>query len=191
MVDSFDFIVVGAGSAGCTLAARLSEDPAASVLVLEAGGEADDPRVKTPAMFGALQNSRFDWGFRTAPQAELHNRQIYYPRGRGIGGTGAINYMIYLRGHASDFDQWRQMGCDGWGWDDVLPCFMRSEGNRMLDGDSHGQDGPLVVDHQSERSELTEIFLRACQETGIPFNPDMNGCARPPPGRAARRAAWR
>ncbi len=175
MKDGFDYIVIGSGSAGCAVAARLSENPDVSVLLLEAGGDGDDPRIRTPAAFGSLVNTRFDWGFRTAPQTELHNRQIYFPRGRAIGGTGAINYMIYLRGHPSDYDQWRQLGCEGWSWNDVLPYFKRSEDNRTHVDDLHGQDGPIVVDRQSELNELTDIFLEACQDTGIPFNDDLNG----------------
>jgi len=175
MTQGFDFIVIGAGTAGCVVAARLSQDPAVSVLLLEAGGPNDDARIETPAKFGALVNTKFDWGFRTCAQAELHNRQIYYPRGRTIGGTGSINYMIYLRGHPSDFNYWSQLGCEGWGWNDVLPYFKRSEGNRKHTDDLHGASGPVVVDDQSERSPLTEIFIDACQDTGIPFNPDLNG----------------
>jgi len=175
MTQGFNYIVIGAGSAGCVVAARLSQDPAVSVLLLEAGGPNDDTRIKTPAKFGGLLNTKFDWGFRTCAQAELHNRQINYPRGRAIGGTGSINYMINLRGHPSDFDHWRQLGCEGWAWDDVLPYFKRSEGNRIHSDDLHGNSGPIVVDYQSERSPLTGIFIDACQDTGVPFNPDLNG----------------
>ena len=175
MANEYDFIVVGAGSAGCVVAARLSEKPDVSVLLLEAGGADDDPRILTPAKFSALTNTKYDWGFRTAPQAELHNRQIAYPRGRVIGGTGSINYMIYLRGHPSDYDCWRQLGCDGWSWEGVLPYFKRSEGNRIHNGALHGKSGPFVVDVQSERYQLTDTFMQACQDNGIPFNADLNG----------------
>ncbi len=175
MDNEFDFIIIGAGSAGCVIAARLTENADVSVLLLEAGGTDDDPRIQTPAKFGALSNTKFDWGFRTAPQAELHNRQIAFPRGRVLGGTGSINYMIYLRGHPSDYDHWRQLGCTGWSWQDVLPYFKRSERNRIHDGPLHGTDGPIAVNEQSERYQLTEIFLQACQEKGIPFNSDLNG----------------
>ena len=175
MSDGYDYVVVGAGSAGCVVASRLSENPDVSVLLLEAGGPDDDDRIRTPAKFGSLLNTRYDWGFRTTPQPGLCNRQIYFPRGRAIGGTGSINYLIYLRGHPSDYDHWRQLGCNGWGWEDVLPYFRRSVSNRAATGDLHGTDGPLVVDEQSERYELTETFLAACQGTGIPFNHDMNG----------------
>ncbi len=174
-MEGFDYIVVGAGSAGCVLANRLSEDGAASVLLLEAGGSDDDPRIRTPATSGALVNTRFDWAFRTVPQVELNNRQLGWPRGRVLGGTSSMNYMIYLRGHASDYDHWRQLGCEGWSWEEVLPYFLRSEGNRVDEGPLHGRDGPLTVRAPDQRYRLTELFLEACQQVGIPFNPDLNG----------------
>jgi choline dehydrogenase len=174
--NSFDVIIVGAGSAGCVLANRLSEDPNRRVLLLEAGGDDNDPRVSTPATFGALPNTRFDWGFRTGPQEHLSRRQINYPRGRCIGGTGSINYMIYLRGHPSDYNTWQQLGATGWGWHDVLPYFRKAE-NWQAPGQSdlHGDSGPLTVTQQTERSPLTEVFLAASKQAGIPFNEDLNG----------------
>jgi choline dehydrogenase len=173
---SFDVIIAGAGSAGCVLANRLSADPKRRVLLLEAGGDDDDPRVSTPATFGTLPNTRFDWGFRTGPQEQLSRRQINYPRGRCIGGTGSINYMIYLRGHPSDYNTWQQLGATGWGWDNVLPYFRKAE-NWKAPGQSdvHGDAGPLTVTEQTERSPLTEAFLAACQQADIPFNEDLNG----------------
>lgn len=174
--QTFDVIIAGAGSAGCVLANRLSEDPKRRVLLLEAGGDDQDPCVSTPATFGALPNTRFDWGFRTGPQDHLSRRQINYPRGRGIGGTGSINYMIYLRGHPSDYNNWQQLGAIGWGWDDVLPYFRKAE-NWQGPGQAglHGDGGPLTVTEQTERSPLTEVFLAACQQANIPFNEDLNG----------------
>lgn len=174
--NSFDVVIVGAGSAGCVLANRLSADPNRRVLLLEAGGDDNDPRVSTPATFGALPNTRFDWGFRTGPQEQLSRRQINYPRGRCIGGTGSINYMIYLRGHPSDYNTWQQLGAAGWAWDDVLPYFRKAENWKGPgQSDLHGDDGPLTVTEQTERSPLTEVFLAACQQADIPFNEDLNG----------------
>ena len=173
-MGEFDFIIIGAGSAGCVLANRLSARGDATVLLLEAGGPDDLEAIRTPAAFGALINSRFDWGYRTVPQPELNNRQLYWPRGRGIGGTSSINYMIYLRGHASDFDHWRQLGCEGWSYDDVLPYFLTSEHNETHGGAHHGKGGPLNVTDQSARSPLTEMFLAGAQEVGIPFNEDFS-----------------
>jgi choline dehydrogenase len=131
--------------------------------------------VRTPATFGALLNTRFDWAFRTVPQSELNHRQIGWPRGRGIGGTNSINYMMYVRGNPADFDHWRQLGCTGWGWEDVLPYFRKSEGNRIRSGPLHGADGPLTVCHHHAHHPLSEMFLEACQQRGIPFNDDLNG----------------
>jgi choline dehydrogenase len=176
MNNQFDVIIVGAGSAGCVLAARLTEDAKRRVLLLEAGGSNDDPRVSTPAKFGALSNTRFDWAFRTAPQSQLSGRQIAYPRGRCVGGTGSINYMIYLRGHPTDYNTWAQKGATGWAWDDVLPYFRKAE-NWQCDGDLsiHGDSGPLTIAEPGERSPLTATFIEACQQAGIPFNSDLNG----------------
>ena len=171
----YDYVIIGAGSAGCVLANRLSADPGVRVLLLEAGGPDDDEMISTPAMFGRLLNTKFDWGFRTVPQTELNNRQIYWPRGRALGGTSSINYMIYLRGHRLDYEHWRQLGNEGWGYDDVLPYFKKSENNETENGPFHGKGGPLNVTGQAERYRLTEMFIEAAQETGIPFNPDFNG----------------
>src|SRR5437899_10721860 len=125
----FDFIIIGAGSAGCVLANRLSADPRAKVLLLEAGGADDSPYIHTPAMMGMLPDSKFDWRFRTVPQLHCNLRRFPWPRGRTLGGSSSINYMIYTRGHRSDYDRWRDLGNTGWGYDEVLPYFKKAENN--------------------------------------------------------------
>lgn len=170
-----DYIVVGAGAAGCVIAHRLTEDPGCRVLLLEAGGEADAPQIRTPGHFLSLQDSAHDWGDRTLPQPHLRGRRIFMPQGRVLGGSTAINYMIYIRGHRLDYDHWRDLGNAGWGYEDVLPYFVKSENNRALSGRYHGNAGPLAVTSRPRWSELAERYLAAAQEAGIPFNPDLNG----------------
>ena len=130
-----DVIIIGAGSAGCVLANRLSVDPGTRVLLLEAGGRDNYPWIHIPVGYlYCIGNPRTDWGYRTAPQPGLHGRELVYPRGRVLGGCSSINGMLYLRGQAQDYDGWRQLGCTGWGWDDVRPYFLKSED--YFDGDS-------------------------------------------------------
>jgi choline dehydrogenase-like flavoprotein len=171
---AFDYIIVGAGSAGCVLANRLSEDPDCKVLLLEAGGEGDAPSIRTPALYGSLQDSVFDWGDRTPPQAHLNQRRLFVPQGRALGGSSAINYMIYIRGNRADYDEWAAMGAKGWSYDEVLPYFRRSEGNRNFSDGFHNSDGPLIVTSHAP-SALVERYFAAGREIGLPFNPDFNG----------------
>ncbi len=171
----FDYIIVGAGSAGCVLASRLTEDPACRVLLLEAGGEDDSPFIRIPAFYGQLQDSPCDWADRTAPQAHMNGRRIFLPQGRVLGGSSAINYMIYIRGNRSDYDQWFRDGNEGWAYDDVLPYFVKSESNQAISDRYHGTAGPLAVTSHPLSDPLVERYLAAAQEAGIPFNPDFNG----------------
>ncbi|MBU6319229.1 MAG: FAD-dependent oxidoreductase, partial [Alphaproteobacteria bacterium] len=173
----FDFVVVGAGSAGCALAARLSEDPSVTVALLEAGPEDKALLLKMPSGSGNIlpEKGPHNWGFSSAPQSHLMGRETYQPRGRGLGGSSSINGMIYIRGHARDFDHWRQLGLTGWGYRDVLPYFRRSERNERFSDAYHGTGGPLTVSTPDETSELYQAFLRAGEAAGYPLTEDFNG----------------
>jgi choline dehydrogenase len=171
----FDYIVVGAGSSGCVIASRLAER-GAKVLLLEAGGGLDAwSNVRVPALVDSLMDSPVDWGYRTVPQTELLGRKVFLSRGRCLGGTSAINWMIYIRGNAGDYDHWAALGNRGWGYRDVLPYFIRSEANGRLDDEFHGSSGPLTVSDPPSRSPLTELFMEACREVGLSYTDDFNG----------------
>jgi choline dehydrogenase len=174
----FDYIVIGAGSAGSVLAARLSEDPKARVLLLEAGGRNTSVLVKMPAGVGTLikQKSKHNWGFWTEPEPNMNGRQLWQPRGKGLGGSSAINGMVYIRGHPRDYDQWRQMGLDGWSFAETLPYFKRAE--NFVDGPSafHGAGGPLTVTW-GERTDhpLYRASIEAGRQAGHKLTEDFNG----------------
>ncbi len=173
--SSFDFIIIGAGSAGCVLARRLCEDGAARVALIEAGGDPDPVLSRIPGAAPRQQGTRSDWRFCTVPQWGLYDRVIDYPRGRVLGGTSVLNYMVYVRGNAGDYDGWAQRGNSGWGYADVLPYFIRAESNADLDDAYHGTTGPLSVTYQAHRDPVCEVFFEAAAQSGIPFNPDLNG----------------
>ncbi len=175
--DAFDYVVVGGGSAGCVVASRLSEDPSVTVCLLEAGGEGRDLLIRAPLGFAVgMPLGRHSWGYETVPQPGFNGRRGFQPRGKALGGSSTINAMIYARGHRSDYDGWAALGNPGWGYDDVLPYFKRSEANAIhRDSPFHGVDGPLHVTNLRSPSPLNEVFLEACQSQGIPFNPDFNG----------------
>lgn len=180
MADEYDFIIVGAGTAGCALAARLSEDPRARVCLIEAGGPARHPFIHVPALVGpAILHSGLGWGLSTEPQAALDNRRLPLPRGKVVGGSGSINGMAYHRGHPLDYDDWARAGNDGWNWDSVLPLFRRSENNADLrDPAVHGTDGPIHVTHISRPNPLNQAFLEAFAEVGgFPHCADFTGPA--------------
>lgn len=172
----YDYVIVGGGSAGCVLANRLSEDSAARVLLLEAGGRDTHPLIHMPVGFAKMTTGPHTWGYKTAPQTHANNREIPYAQARVIGGGSSINAEIFTRGHPSDYDRWaEEEGCEGWGFDDIRPYFLRSEGNTILSGEWHGTDGPLGVSNIPDPQPMTRAFVQSCQEAGIPFNPDFNG----------------
>lgn len=171
----FDYIVVGAGSAGCALVYRLSADPAARVLLVEAGGpDAGDEAVNTPGRWVSLIGSEFDWGYATEPEAGLGSRRITFPRGKVFGGSSAINAMTFIRGHRLDFDGWRDEGNPGWGYDDLLPVFKRSERNSRGASAFHGASGPLAVSDTTDSHGVHRAFLEAAGELGYEARPDWD-----------------
>ncbi len=173
----FDYIICGGGSAGCVLAARLSEDPGLSICLIEAGGMGRDLLIRAPALVAAMVSGRpplHNWAFQTVPQPGLNGRRGFQPRGRALGGSSAINAMLYVRGHPSDYDDWANAGAEGWDWASVLPFFLRAEGNARP-GPLHGQDGPLQVGDQLSPRPISRAFVRAMGEVQVPENHDFNG----------------
>jgi choline dehydrogenase len=172
----YDYIVVGTGSAGSVVAARLSERPDVTVLVLEAGGKDTSPWIHLPVGFAkTLNGTSVNWNFDIEPQANTQGRSMWLPRGRVLGGSSSINGMLYVRGNARDYDTWAQLGNRGWSYADVLPFFKRTESRASGDDTYHGRDGPLTIDDPRVESELMEATIRAGQEIGYPHNPDYNG----------------
>lgn len=174
-MERYDYVIVGAGSAGCVLANRLSADPRNRVLLLEAGGRDSYPWVHIPVGYlYCIGNPRTDWGFRTEAEPGLNGRSLLYPRGRILGGCSAINGMIYMRGQARDYDGWAQRGCTGWGWADVLPLFRDHEDYHRGADDLHGAGGPLRVERARVRWDVLDAFLEAAEQAGIPRTEDFN-----------------
>jgi choline dehydrogenase len=172
-----DYVVVGAGSAGCVVAARLSEDPNVRVAVLEAGGMDSNIWIHIPIGYGrTIADPNVNWMYHTEPDPGLNNRSVFWPRGKVLGGSSSINGLLYVRGQRQDFDTWRQLGNAGWGWDDVLPYFQRSEGRvGSNEAGLHGTDGPLVTRDLQERNKLSEAYINAAMAAGIPHVADYNG----------------
>ena len=174
-IGTFDYIIVGAGTAGCALANRLSADPKTQVLLLEAGGSDNYIWTKIPVGYlYCMGNPRTDWGFKTAPADGLNGRSLNYPRGRVLGGCSSINGMIYMRGQAADYDHWRQLGNRNWGWNDVVPYFKRSEDHYAGADDMHGEGGEWRVEEQRLSWEILDKFRAACIAAGIPATDDFN-----------------
>ncbi|MEH3037132.1 MAG: choline dehydrogenase [Sphingomonas adhaesiva] len=180
-MSGYDYVIIGGGSAGCVLAARLSEDPAARVCLLEAGGANKELLVRMPAGVGNLIKSKnkHNWGFWTEPEPHMDGRRLWWPRGKGLGGSSSINGMIYTRGHPQDYDEWRQMGLGGWAWDDVLPYFHRLEGHHRGECDGlHGAAGPLSISGGESDSPFHDALIQAGQQAGYPVTTDFNGASQ-------------
>jgi choline dehydrogenase-like flavoprotein len=176
MSNEFDFVVAGAGSGGCAVASRLSEDPGTSVALLDAGGRCDNWVVTTPGAIILMVSGKLNnWAFDTVPQKGLNGRIGYQPRGKGLGGSSAINAMVYIRGHRSDYDHWAALGNTGWSFADVLPYFKRSEDNADFDGEYHGKGGPLRVNKLRSDNPMQQIFLKAAMEGQFHVRQDFNG----------------
>lgn len=179
MSEAFDFVIVGGGSAGCVLASRLSASGKHRVCLLEAGGQGRDLAIRMPAGVIAMVPARpfkiNNWALPTTPQPQLNGRQGFQPRGKALGGSSAINAMLYVRGHARDYDEWAALGCSGWSYSEVLPYFIQSENNERGANPWRGHNGPLQVSDQKSPRPITRSFVQACQEVGIPRNDDYNG----------------
>jgi len=175
----YDYIIIGAGSAGSAIANRLAEDFTLNILILEAGPPDDSFLLKMPAGFASLgEKSPYNWHYETVPQKHCNNRRMYWPRGKTLGGSSSINAMLYVRGNAWDYDHWRQLGNDGWSYNDVLPFFKKAENNETLHDDFHGTGGPLNVAEQADPSKINEGFLKACEQAGHTRLKDFNGATQ-------------
>src|ERR1035437_2178538 len=174
-MTEYDYVIVGAGSAGCVLAARLSEDPDVKVCLVEAGPPDAAEEIHIPVGQLALSLSKYDWGFVSDPEPGLGYRSRVLPRGRMLGGSSSLNSMIYIRGNRADYDAWAAMGFGGGGWDDVFRYFIKSEDNERGGGELHGAGGPLRVSEGRSRHRTCEAFIEAALEAGLPPNDDFNG----------------
>jgi choline dehydrogenase len=170
----FDYVIVGAGSSGCALAARLSEDPDTRVLLLEAGGVDDKREIRIPITFSTLFHTECDWDYHTVPQRHLNDRQLYWPRGKVLGGSSSINAMMWVRGVPADYDRWAEQGAHGWGYADALAYFRRIEDAARADPEHQGSGGPITLSEQRSPNPGTHLFVDACRNAGIPRNLNAN-----------------
>src|SRR5687767_10059402 len=192
--DTFDYVIVGGGSAGCVLANRLSASGKHSVLLLEAGPRDNYLWIHLPIGYAkTMFHDVYNWGFYTEPERHMNGRRIYWPRGRGLGGSSSVNGLIYVRGQHEDYDGWAALGNPGWSWRDVLPYFIRSEGNCRGASDFHGCDGPLSCSDIGEPHPLMEAIIRGAAELGVPRNDDFNGARQEGVGyyQLFTRRGWR
>jgi choline dehydrogenase len=173
-----DYVIVGAGSAGCVLAARLTEDPAVQVTLIEAGGPDDAPEIQIPLAWPLIRKNQYDWDYTSQPEPGLDGRLVYLPRGKTLGGSSAINAMIYIRGNRCDYDGWAAAGAKGWSYNEVLPYFRKAESNERGEDQFHGKLGPLSVCDAPTRHPLTDAFMQAAVEAGHPVNSDFNGTSQ-------------
>lgn len=171
----FDYVIIGAGSAGCIMANRLSADGTKKVVLIEAGSKDSNLKIKIPAAFFRLFESKYDWGYYSVPQESLNGRKLFMPRGKVWGGSSSINAMIYIRGHRKDYDEWARMGCKGWSYEEVLPYFLKSKNNQRYANAYHGQAGELYVSEPINLHPLSKVFIEACETQGVKKTEDFNG----------------
>lgn len=173
-MSTYDYVIVGAGSAGCIVANRLSEDPSTRVLLIEAGGKDRSPNIKIPAAFAQQFQTKLDWNYHTDPEPGCNDRRMYMPRGKSLGGSSSMNAMLYVRGTRVDYDSWSEAGCEGWSWEEVLPYFLKSENREGATNGSHGTGGELNVADPVSPSKITEKMIEAARANDYPLDPDYN-----------------